>query len=512
LIDASSVSHSSLFYQSALEAFPKLNPKEFGQVIISAFGSGLRILMPNQKLFCYPTLDPCFVPNSAFHLSIPGQISELLHYRSFRPPNILDAISFAQNVVGEFGRIVVFLSSCPSDFKPLNITDSSPITSSPNFGANWQQLQKTLMASHISVDILVNLPSLNAIDTVALSNFVEPLQGQLKVIDRSLYFKLADVLTTFWDSFPVSVELRLPLHFSGHRLKSSKFCQSKFMNLNSTSSAIVRIEFASFGPQTIPFQAIVRYRSLSGRSMIRVFSKRLLCSDNLIDVFSHSNESVLMKLIASATVEQFFSYPKGLTDFVINFLGPLFRGRNLTVGDSSPPLSNLPKYCLGLTKSFAFAFGALQAERVSYIRHLWYGTPSDILLSCYPQLWDVTDYLGDKGDPRLCPLKKVYLLAFKIFVLNDGVSTWIWVGKNLNADLSRTLFEDDEPSMVEDVEPNETDASRRLFRFVSGTVKLCIQDGTGHYAFLSRLVEDQTGVLPHTEAFMTILRRSIKSS
>jgi hypothetical protein len=285
------------------------------------------------------------------------------------------------------------------------------------------------------------------------------------------------------------------------------------VDLNSTHSALFPIEFAASGPAIAPFQAVVRYQSLSGLSKIRVFSTLILCSDDLSQVFLSFNESVVLKYIVSIGLKQLISEGSDrrmFIDTIANLLLPFYRGyRHFVVRSkqfvSPPSLPHLPVFCLGVIKSFGFAYGVVQTERFSYLYYLEHFSPKELIIACYPQLCNLTEYLKGKGSPQLCELTKRHLLPFRVFVLNDGVSTWIWAGKSLDSQLCEDLFQESEVCFVEDIEPNETTASLRLFGFVRGTLRLCIQDGIGHYAFLSRLIEDQTGLLPSREGFMNRL-------
>jgi hypothetical protein len=151
----------------------------------------------------------------------------------------------------------------------------------------------------------------------------------------------------------------------------------------------------------------------------------------------------------------------------------------------------------------------MQSERLYWMDKLATMSPRDVLRACYPVMMDVTDFVANQGPIRLLALTKQSLWSHQLVLLDDALSTWIWIGKSLKSAMCIELFNEEEAFLVEMIEKNETAASQRLFSLVKSPIKLCVEDGIGHHSFLCRLVLDRGSSLPCESAFLGQLQKSI---
>jgi hypothetical protein len=519
LIDATSLSRSCSFYDAVLESLPSALPP--GIFVISAFTTELRILTPRPSLLCYPTLDNCPVPPFAFHSSAPHDLSPLLPFRSFRACDVLNGIRFAMKAVGPNGRVVVFLSSRPVDFVRVPGDLNLAVRSTPNFNPDWVDLQRKLRKLNIIVDFFVNIPSSNVIDTTAISEFVKGLYGNLVVVDNSVFFRLSEIAGEFLATCPVSAQFLFPLNFACPHSERGQWFGRKTIMFNSSQAPLIPIEMLKIGPQAVPFQCWVKWQSAAGSSIIRVFSRMIACYDCLVRVFDSCDQKILLKVIVTKLLNEFASSGKGvgaLSSHAIRLLTPFFRAyRKYAYEQQCRPdqfvfpkaLGVLPAATLGALKSCAFAYGTMQAERFYWMDKLANMSPRDVFRACCPVMMDITDFVSDQGPARLLALTKQSLWSHQLVLLDDVLSTWIWIGKSLKSMLCIDLFNEEEAFLVEMIEKNETAASQRLFSLVKSPIKLCVEDGIGHHSFLCRLILDAGSSLPCERAFIGQLQMSI---
>jgi hypothetical protein len=417
--------------------------------------------------------------------------------------------------------VAVFLSSRPVDFVRVPGDLNLVVSYTPNVNPNWVNLQRELKKLNIVVDFFVNIPSSNVIDTVAINEFVKGLHGNLVVVDHSVFFRLSEIARDFFTTCPASAEFLFPLNFACPQSRKGQWFGRKTVMFNSSQAPLIPIEMLKIGPQVVPFQCWVRWRSAAGSSMIRVFSQMVVCHDYLVRVFDSCDQKIFLKVIVTKLLNEFSSSGKdvrALSSHAIWLLTPLFRGYRKYAYEQPcgnhqfvfpEALGVLPAATLGALKSCAFAYGTMQAERFYWMDKLANMSPRDVLRACYPVMMDITDFVSNQGPARLLALTKQSLWSYQLVLLDDALSTWIWIGKSLKSALCMDLFNEEEAFLVEVVEINETAASQRLFSLVKSPIKLCVEDGMGHHSFLCRLVLDPGSSLPCESAFIGQLQRSI---
>jgi hypothetical protein len=519
LIDGSAISVGSGFYRSVLKVLPLVIPENFGRFAIGAFTSHLSILKPNRSMLCYPTLDDCLLAPSAFYQSPPEDLSPLFDFQSDERIDLLATLKFAENVIGSDGRIIVFLSSMPITFRPSNgdLTVCTPTT--PNFNADWKQLQSRLLKSRIWVDFLVNLPGVNSIDTTALSLFVDPLCGNISVIDSCLFFRLKLILRDFLETRPASFTLLFPKNFRIRGASMTKFFGKYTGRLNSRESLSFDLEMKDYGPIEVPFQLIVSYRKMSGECMTRVFSRMIPCSDDLLLVYRRCSTLVILKSLVNRSIARFEKPERDVAVLykdILSVIAPFFkRFRTFELNRSvrcPSSLSGLPLLCLGCLKSTVFGLGVFGHERCYFLHEMKRMNLFDLEVACSPLFWDITDYLmGQEKAPKRVRLKASVLCDTSIFLLDDGFTNWIWIGDNIDKQLCHDLLGCDEPQLFDNLEWRISDASRLLYVLVKRPVRVCLQNKMGHWAFVARLIEDRSSKLPSIDRMMDELEKTMMS-
>lgn len=540
LIDSSHLSRTCGFFEEILKNLPKSIPNGLTNFLVASFNSSLTVLTPDNKLLIFPDFEEIDIPpNAFFHNSLKNAMP-LLQTPVNHHIELIRILDSSLKIVGEHGRVILFLSTPPAGFHPIQTQLDLCQLSSINFNPDWISLQKKYLSLYSRVDFLINLPTIASIDLIALKKFCDPMHSRFIVMDPTQMNQISNLINDVLDSFVIFVKVLFLNSLKSEGMtsnhvwtpkKKKRVINSISFSMNSKWCKIIDFEMISFGPKKLPFQIIVNYRKLSGEAATRVYSTIVQLSDDMSLVIKNLNQNVIAKYVINQLLYAFRKKNetdiKNLTNLAISKISPIFRGyRNnvslhksgineITIPDS---LSNLPLSCLGVIKSSAFSYGSISTSRIFYLDQLENSDLESQKLICTPLMLDVTDYLLNDAENRVTAYKRIQyftiltklnLNSTKIFILYDGFSTLIWVGSQIPQTFIYNLFGVEEFYQIVDIQPLETEASIRLFSLVRKSVNLCIENGIGHQSFMNKLIHDRSMGLPAYDEFLVMLQKSI---
>ncbi|OHS96563.1 hypothetical protein TRFO_37271 [Tritrichomonas foetus] len=337
--------------------------------------------------------------------------------------------------------------------------------------------------------------------------------------------KIGELLKDLLNSFVAFVKIIFPRNLkSDGMVKFNSKANNVYFSMNSSWCKTIMFEMTEIGEKIFPFQVIITYRKFNGETVTRVFSKFITSTDDMRGIFNNLNQKALLKHIVIKFFTEFYKQKdikdKDLVKIALENLSPMFRGyrnhvslKKMNTNELVLPdqISLLPLYCLGAIKSSPFSYGILSNERIFLLEQMEKANLDYLWQICYPTLTDLTVYLMENGELNNYPLQKIMLDSTRIYMLYDGFSTWIWVGKKISQHLLQTLFKCNEFYEISEMnfQQNETEESIKLFSLVKKSVKLCLDNGIGHQSFLNRLIEDQTMGLPAYTQFLGKLQSFI---
>jgi hypothetical protein len=132
------------------------------------------------------------------------------------------------------------------------------------------------------------------------------------------------------------------------------------------------------------------------------------------------------------------------------------------------------------------------------------------LVGC-PVLKDVTDHLARGVPPVVCPLSIKSLRSSRIFTMDDGISSWVWVGKYVPEWLCSAVFGEEDIEAIESID-FDAEEGRKLIALLKRPLRLCIEGGTGSRAFTARLVDSEGSGMPGLKGFLWRVTRAISRS
>lgn len=539
LIDSSYLSKSCGFFDEVLKNLPSSIPTELTNYLVASFNSNFTLLTPNNKLLIFPDFDAIEIPPNAYFNAPITNAMQLLQTPVSHPIELIRILDSSLKIVGEHGRIILFLSTPPVGFHPIQTQLDLCQLSSINFNPDWASLQKKYLSLYSRVDFLIHLPTIASTDLVALKKFCEPMHSRFMVMDSTQLPQISEFIRDIIESYVIFVKVLFLNSLKSDGMSSNqvsftkkrKVINSITFSMNSKWCKIIDFEMISMGPKKLPFQMIVNYRKLNGEAMTRVCSAIVNLSDDMNLVIKNLDQTVILKYVINQLLYSFKNKKetdiKKLINIAIQRISPIFRGyRNhvlihkpdineISIPDS---LSKLPAYCLGALKSSAFAYGVISSNRIFYMDQLEYADLESLKLICSPIMLDVTDYLLNDFKDRNSAyqdikyysyLTKLYLDPRRIFILYDGFSSWIWIGTQIPQTLIFNLFGVEEFYQIVEVQPFNNEASIRLYGLIRRQIILCIENGIGHQSFLNKLIHDNSMGLPAYDEFLAMLQKSI---
>lgn len=287
---------------------------------------------------------------------------------------------------------------------------------------------------------------------------------------------------------------------------------------------------------TVFIQAAVLYTTSSGERRIRSHTLTLPVTSSLSDLFKYSDVDATMNLLARMSIDSAVSCRSMATarDQVIDRIIRILRCYRMSVSTSGPSSHNLilpdslrliPLYILGLLKSPVLNANTRADERTAIWQRVMTSSCAKSAVLFHPRLFDLSKWIEQNNNDdlsaqsegptfplpsALVPLSFEQLDPSKVFVLDNGMSIWIWAGSNADSDFVEDCAASAE--FINTLGYDNADESRlpvaqqRLLQFIRG-LRNCRQP-----EFLDvRFVRQGSPVLEDDFRRLLIEDRNIKS-
>lgn len=323
-------------------------------------------------------------------------------------------------------------------------------------------------------------------------------------------------------------------------LRSSDLLSLPTVNLDGSYGIQVAIDEELNSP-VVCFQTALLYTTCFGERRIRVMTQVLPVTNSLSQLYESVDALTMATMLAKAAVDKVRSYKlDDARDFIVNKCVDVFsvyrsslttnlQGAQLLICEN---LRFFPLFILGLIKSPAFRAGTTTPSDVRAYSLELMNTLNSTGLTNYicPELYALhrleshmgrlNEFQNVKMPPPL-NLSSEALERHGVYLLSDGLSLYIYIGRNVSPDLCINLF--DVPNYETVMQGRYTlpllknDFSERVNAIIETICDslpnhpylfLVKEDGDPIWrmAFLSKLIEDRTDVAMSYRQFVTFLR------
>ncbi|KAJ3306763.1 COPII subunit [Kappamyces sp. JEL0829] len=304
---------------------------------------------------------------------------------------------------------------------------------------------------------------------------------------------------------------------------------------------------------SVCFQTALLYTSSCGERRIRVLTLCVPVTSSLSEVYIGADQYAIAGLLIKKAVDRSLtSKIEDARDALVYKLTELLAVYKSSFNQASHPqqlmiadnLQLLPSFILGMIKNVIFREGnAIPSDLRSYMLALHYVLcPEIALTNIYPRLWSLQNLLSDAtiglpGEngaivfpPRL-NLSSEKLSRGSVFLLDNGLEIFFWVGRSTSPDVLMALFGisslDSLPLGKATLPVVESDYNRRLHNLVNtireARLKQCTvyphvyvarEDGDPSLRlwFLSHFVEDRIDASLSYPQFLASVREKVQKT
>ncbi|KAG0440082.1 Protein transport protein Sec24C [Dictyocoela muelleri] len=222
--------------------------------------------------------------------------------------------------------------------------------------------------------------------------------------------------------------------------------------------------------QNIFIQAIVTYLTHEGEKKVLIFNQRLTASSKFSNVYEFMAVdtifSLIFKSIVSKSDHTFKSFNKSMADWNKKIMLSLKTYRNKCSADSKPTQLVMPESLKSLPNLFQALIKNKYLNNMSYldtssvINNLFYlqrisNKPVDKnLYFVYPRLLTFSDFFIDQNTLKCLQLTKKGLIDGEIYILDNGITIFIFLTKGVDEELIDLLF--DCPKNIEKYNSNNS--------------------------------------------------------
>jgi protein transport protein SEC24 len=292
-------------------------------------------------------------------------------------------------------------------------------------------------------------------------------------------------------------------------------------------------------------QAAMLYTARDGTRRIRLHTLRVGTIGDISKLFKKADLDATLNIYSRLMIDQVVKNRDALnvvrqmiTDKLVAILAsyrkncsPTSNAGQLILPDS---LKMLPVYFLGLIKSPALRQGTdvLLDERITMMSQIQEMGCKNILLYCYPQLFNLTnmdeELIDEDGKPFPLPtlnsLSASRLDSSSIYLLNDDINIYIWIGREAPNEALQGLFSIDSiPKFTLETQPQPDvntaigDRYARIFDVIRkhrtrhGPIKVIRDRDPNEHMFLARLIEDRSTTAPSYVDYLCNLHKEIQN-
>ncbi|KAI9102462.1 hypothetical protein DFS34DRAFT_577162 [Phlyctochytrium arcticum] len=209
------------------------------------------------------------------------------------------------------------------------------------------------------------------------------------------------------------------------------------------------------------FQTALLHTSSNGERRIRVITLAVPVTNNLADVFAASDQYALATLLAKKAVERALTSKiedaREALMYKLDDIMGAYKASFTTSGQAvqllvPDNLKLLPLLILGMLKNTAFrATSTVPSDLRSYIMAVLYVLPPEVaLLQIHPRFWALhtlepqVGLPGQDGQivyPRAMNLSSEKLERNGLYLLENGMEIFLWVGRAVAPELLQLLFD-----------------------------------------------------------------------
>lgn len=506
IIDATLQSVKNNFIFHVLQSVRNL-ADNYTNIAFMTISDEIGLLMPNDRIMLIPDVDDSLVPPSVFFEKIPENITVLhsLHQKD-KGPDVYAALTLASKIIGENGRVIMFLCNPPRgtvDFDKVPVSNENGSIRGSNF-YKFEELKNTFLNMQVVVEFFMYAIVPRLIDAASLGKLAAHLGGRIFYMNNSQEWKIQTVITDFLRGKDTTTKIYssigtkiLPsLGIVPHHPLHTRVITPHTLTYPLTFSDTL------IGP--IYIQSVTKWIDAQGHTHTQVCTRMAGITDNPAEVFSSANMGVILKYISNTLLNFFYNKEEAtlskMDDYALALLKPIFYSYRMHISNSpskmknlviSQSLQKLPTYVLGVLKSTAFHNGIAYDERAYQMFEINSMSPFMIMFVGYPRLIEANSFIQNGTEPEVLPLKDFEMRSDRLLVLFNGFLTFIWIGKDLDRDLCLKTFGKANPHLVDKVVPIDSDESKRLYTLIIGNHRLfneSKQDNSN--LFQDRLIED----------------------
>lgn len=253
--------------------------------------------------------------------------------------------------------------------------------------------------------------------------------------------------------------LRVQTHFGNHFIKSTDLLA--LPNIDSDKAFAVQLDLTEglSSLKHVSLQAALLYTSTTGERRIRALNLCLPVTSQLSDLYKYADVNAIMNLTAKMAIERALNASKlsEAREAVLNqCIDALVEYRN-NFAKGSPTLATpstlhlLPLYTFSLIKNAVIRAGEMRSDERSYAMSLLRTMP--VFLSepfIYPRLFCVSSFpphvglpdpsTGAIALPPLLELQSENVARDQAYLLDDGQSLYLWIGKLISSEFLAQVF------------------------------------------------------------------------
>ncbi|KAJ3270457.1 COPII subunit [Terramyces sp. JEL0728] len=304
---------------------------------------------------------------------------------------------------------------------------------------------------------------------------------------------------------------------------------------------------------SICFQTAVLYTSSAGERRIRVLTLNVPVTNSLSEVYIGADQAAIAALLVKKAVDRSLtSKIEDARDALTYKLTEILSFYKLQFNQATHPqqlmiadnLRLLPVYILGMLKNLCFRDSSvIPSDLRSYMLALHYAAcPEFQLDNMYPRFWNLSTLIADPAIgrkdengklvyPNRLNLSSEKLDRTGIFLLENGLQVFIWIGRNADLSLLESVFGQQSLDQIvcgKTTLPRlENDLNSRVYaliddirltRLLQATIQSQLfvirEDGDPSLRmwFLSHLIEDRIEKLLSYPQFLATIRENVQKA
>eukprot|EP01091_Cochliopodium_minus_P016258 TRINITY_DN6039_c0_g1_i1.p1 TRINITY_DN6039_c0_g1~~TRINITY_DN6039_c0_g1_i1.p1 ORF type:complete len:857 (+),score=251.64 TRINITY_DN6039_c0_g1_i1:26-2596(+) len=284
------------------------------------------------------------------------------------------------------------------------------------------------------------------------------------------------------------------------------------------------------------FQAVLLYTSTEGVRKMRVMTKCLPVTSSMLEIYRSANTVTTITLLSKMALDKAITTQiKYAREALLNKVSDIIKVYKVTPGinvntssvvNLPESLINFPLYTFALLKHYVFSIAkGIRPDTRNYFFHkIRTMSCGQFLKFIHPNLYPVTFSNETTGLPSPVRLTSAELTKYPVFVLDNFLNLYLWIGKTIPTILIQSLFGvNDYNSIVtnEGLPTLENEYSTHLKDFINNLRQenrtyqklYIIREGDPLTVnFLNFLIEDKTNSAPPISFHQFLLQLQTSTS